>query len=158
MGAISLDRFKDISIIVGGVIAFITLWQGMLQYGRQLRFIKVNQFIDMRRRFLEDQSFRRILSLVWEGSPAVAAEPVLERRNLAGFFEELALMMNSGVLKPEVIYYMYGNSALKLDECKGFWHGLDRDSPYWKVFHEFIADLRRYEKNELPRKRRDITI
>ncbi|MBL8048485.1 MAG: hypothetical protein JNJ45_07375 [Chthonomonas sp.] len=158
MTTATLDSFKDIAIIAGGAIGFITLWQGIYQYAKQGRFTRVNQFVSMRRRFLEDETYRRIMALILEGSPAVAAEPVLDRRALAGFFEELAIMMNSGVLKPEVVYYMFGSFALKIDESKGFWHGLDRDSHYWTVFRTLIADLREYEAKRRPASLRGIKL
>lgn len=146
-----LATIKDASIIVAGFVAFVTLWQGIAQYVKQGRFVRVNQFVEMRRRFMENESFTRILTLVISDCPDVAKEPILERRNLAAFFEELALMVNSGVLQAETVYYMFGRTALQLDDCPNFWQGLDKESRYWFVFRELVKDLRAFE-NTKPRK------
>ena len=137
-----IGLLKDISIIVAGMIAFLTLWQGLIQYSRQGHAQRASQFIQMRRRFLEDQTFKELLNLIATGSEEVANYPIQDRRNLVGFFEEVALMVNSRLIKPEVAHYMFGYYALLIDQCDKFWVGLDRDSHYWKVFRAFVKQMK----------------
>lgn len=137
-----LDTIKDVSIIVGGAIAFITLWQGLFQYGRQNHAARANQFIQMRRRFLEEKSFQELLTLIHDNCTDISEKPIQDRRNLVGFLEEIALMMNSGLIRPEVAHYMFGYYVLLIDDCQPFWEGLDREGDYWAVFRAFAAKMR----------------
>jgi hypothetical protein len=38
-----------------------------------------------------------------------------------GFFEEVALMMNSGLIRKEVAHYMFGYYAIHCWDSKNFW-------------------------------------
>lgn len=140
-----IGLLKDISIIVAGVIAFFTLWQGLFQYARQGHATRASQFIQMRRRFLEDAVFKDLLNLIAEADPRISETPIQDRRNLVGFLEEVALMMNSGLLKPEVAHYMFGYYVLLIQECEPFWTDLDRSSEYWDVFHGFVQSMRKFD-------------
>ncbi len=137
-----LDTVKDVSIIIGGGIAFLTLWQGLFQYARQNHATRAAQFIDLRRRFLEEESFQQILTLVHDNCSDLKSTSIQERRNLVGFLEEIALMMNSGLIRPEVAHYMFGYYVLLINDCEDFWDGLDRDGEYWAVFRAFAQKMR----------------
>ena len=137
-----LDTVKDLSIIVGGAIAFITLWQGLFQYGRQNHAARANQFIQMRRRFLEEESFQELLTLIHENCSEISEKPIQDRRNLVGFLEEIALMMNSGLIRPEVAHYMFGYYVLLINDCDAFWKDLDREGDYWAVYRAFVSKMR----------------
>lgn len=137
-----LSLIKDISIIVAGVITLITFMTGVFQYVRQGKQTRAAQFVEMRRRFLEDPSFREICNLLATDDPALREVPVQERRNFVGFFEEVALMVNSGILKPKVAHYMFGYYVLLVDGSTHFWEGLDRSSEYWAVFRSFAAVMK----------------
>jgi hypothetical protein len=139
---VSVSAIKDWSIIVAGAIAFITLWQGLFQYARQGHATRASQFIQMRRRFLEDETFKELLNLIAERSPEITSRSIQDRRNLVGFLEEVALMVNSGLLKADVAHYMFGYYALLIDGCQPFWEGLDRDSEYWTVFRGFVHKMK----------------
>jgi hypothetical protein len=137
----NLGPLKDISIIVAGAIAVFTLWLGMFQHSRQSLALRAQQFVDMRRRFLENPMFREIMNLVAVHDPEVADKPIQDRRNLAAFFEEVALLVNSRHMKPEVAHYMFGYYAAQIDQCPDFWQGLDKEGEYWRVFREFVSKM-----------------
>ena len=138
----NIGLLKDFSIIVAGGIAFITLWQGLFQYTRQNHAQRANQFIQMRRRFLEEKSFQEILTLIHDKCPEIGKKSIQDRRNLVGYFEEVALMVNSGLIRPEVAHYMFGYYVLLIDDCEDFWQDLDRKGDYWAVFRAFAQKMR----------------
>jgi hypothetical protein len=140
--SVDVGTIKDFSIIVGGAIAFITLWQGLFQYTRQNHAARANQFIQMRRRFLEEKSFQEILTLIHENCDDISTKSIQDRRNLVGYFEEVALMVNSGLIRPEVAHYMFGYYVVLIDDCEKFWEGLDRQGDYWAVFRAFVGKMR----------------
>jgi hypothetical protein len=132
---------KDLSIILAGAVALITFVTGTYQYLRQNRYTRVQHFVDMRRRFLENPTFRELLELLAKDDPKLNQMPVQDRRNLVGFFEEVALLMNSGILQPQVTRYMFGYYVRLIDSSLHFWEGLDKGSVYWTVFRDLARQL-----------------
>lgn len=138
----TLSLVKDISITIGGLITLITFWVGLIQYIRQNRQNRATQFVEARRRFLENPSFREILNLLATDSPQLKDIPIQERRNLVGFLEEVALMVNSRIIRQRVAHYMFGYYVLLVDGSENFWDGLDKKSDYWAVFRSFAYAMR----------------
>lgn len=147
-----LSLVKDISIAVGGVIALITFVTGTIQYIMQGRHQRAAQFIEMRRRFLDNPSFREILNLLDGDSPRLAETSVQDRRNLVGFLEEIALLVESRLLRADVAFYMFGYYVSLIGRSTHFWTGLDREGSYWRVFREFEGRLAKLHpgNTELP--------
>lgn len=140
-----LDITKDFAIILAGFIALITFLHGALEYSRQGAQLRTQQFVQMRRRFMEEASFREMCTLLITDDQKLRDLPVQDKRNFGGFFEEIALLMNSGVLKKEVVHYMFGYYAILCWESENFWFGIERDSIYWTLFHEFAEQMKRCE-------------
>ncbi len=70
-----------------------------------------------------------------------------------GLFEELALLMRSRLVKPEVAHYMYGYYAIQCLRSKGFWRGAlppDEQSVYWLLFKEFAEEMLEIERHDMP--------
>ena len=145
-----LSTVKDVSIVVAGIVAFATLWIGMAQYARAQHAQRADQFVAMRRRFLEDATFRRLLDLLAKGDEDISRESVQDRRNLAGFLEEVGLLVNSRLLRFEVARYMFGPYVRLVEAAGPFWEGLDRESESWAIFRAFAARLRAEEGRRIP--------
>jgi hypothetical protein len=139
----TLSLVKDVSITLASIITLITFVTGVAQYIRQGHQARATQFVEMRRRFLEDASFRDILNLLASDHPALKDVPIQDRRNFVGFLEEVALMVNSKVLRPEVAHYMFGYYVLLVDGSQHFWEDLDRSSEYWALFRTFASRMKR---------------
>lgn len=137
-----LNTVKDLSIVVAGAVALVGLLSGSVEYFRRGRQERAQHFLDLRRRFLEDESFRRILNLLATDDEALSTLPIQERRNFVGYFEEVALMVDSRLIRLEIAHYMYGYYVLLVADSKNFWGGLDPESEYWSVFRAFAQRLR----------------
>lgn len=140
-GVDPLDYWKNWAIIAAGVIAFITFVTGLLEYVRQGRQHRAQNFVQMRRRFLETPQYRQILDKLAVDDPTLANESIQEKRNFIGFLEEVALMVNSKLIRREVAHYMFGYYVLLAAKSQHFWSGLDKESPYWTVFREFAVEM-----------------
>lgn len=145
----SLTVIKDVSIIIAGAVTLITFMMGVIQYARQGHDARATQFVQMRRRFLEDPAFRDLLNLLARDDPRLAQMPIQDRRNFVGFFEEVALMVNSKIIKPGVAHYMFGYYVLLVDRSEHFWEGLDRTSVYWEVFRQFAEQMKSVKNDSL---------
>ena len=142
-----LDITKDFAIILAGLIALVTFFHGVLEYGRQGAQLRTQQFVQMRRRFMEEASFREMCTLLISDDPRLRDIPTQEKRNFGGFMEEIALLVNSGVLKKEVAHYMFGYYAILCWKSDNFWHGIDRNSIYWSLFRDFVSQMELCEKS-----------
>lgn len=148
-----LPHVKDLSIAIGGIIALVTFMFGMVEYVKRGKQERAQHFLAMRRRFLETPEFRRLLHLLHTGDEAaLASAPVQDKRNFLGFLEEVALLVNSGMIRRDVAHYMYGDYVLMAAENQSFWDGLDRESIYWTLFRQFVADMQA-ERNLQPKPR-----
>ena len=67
-------------------------------------------------------------------------------RSFLRYFEEIALMVNSGLLRKDVAHYMFGYYAIRCWESDYFWTHLNRQGPYWALFREFAGEMARMEK------------
>lgn len=138
-----LEFWKSWAIIAAGVIGFITFLTGLLEYVRQGRQHRAENFVQMRRRFLETPQYRQILDKLAVDDPTLRDESVQEKRNFIGFLEEVALMVNSKLIRKEVAHYMFGYYVLLAAKSVHFWEGLDKDSQYWTVFRQFSEEMKK---------------
>lgn len=148
-----LSIAKDIAIVLGTVVALVTFFSGTWEYVRQGHQHRAQHFVQMRRRFLETPQYREILDLLAKDDPALASISVQEKRNFVGFLEEVALMVNSGLIRQDVAHYMFGYYVLLCQRSEPFWDGLDRTSQYWSLFRQFAADMERRGKAIVPAKK-----
>ena len=145
---------KDVSIIVAGVVALTTFLSGVLEYWRQGHQRRGENFVQMRRRFLENPTFRDISNLLQTDDAALKALPIQDRRNYVGFLEEVALMVESRLIRREVAHAMFGYYVGLVAKSPNFWTDLDRDSRYWRIFRTFAAEVEAGERQPaLPTKK-----
>lgn len=136
-----LDYWKNWAIIAAGIIGFVTFLVALMEYIRQGRQHRAENFLQMRRRFLETPEYRRMLDWLANDDPALRDESIQEKRNFVGFLEEVALMVNSRLIRREVAHYMFGYYALLVARSENFWMGLDKEGMYWQVFREFANEM-----------------
>ncbi len=143
--ALDLSTVKDISIVIAGAATLAGFLAGLTEYVRQNHARRAEHFVDLRRRFLETPSFQSILGCLDEDSPVLATVPVQDRRNFIGFLEEVQLMVDSGLVKPEVAHIMFGRYVTLADKSVNLWHNLNRSDHYWAIFRRLASDQKRIE-------------
>lgn len=150
----TLSQLKDLAIILAGAVALITFLHGVLEYVRQGAQQRSQQFVEMRRRFLENATFRDICDLLIVDDPRLRTIPVQDKRNFGGFLEEIALMVNSGLISLETAHYMFSYYILSCWRSDNFWANIDREEIYWSLFRDFAAEMQRLEESfDFSRKR-----
>lgn len=140
-GADELALIKDLSIVVAGIVALGTFLSGVIEFVRQGRQRRAENLVNMRRRFLETPQYREILDMLQSRDPAISSTSIQERRNFVGFLEEIGLMVNSRLIRPQVAQYMFGYYVLLVARNEPFWVGLDRSDVYWTLFHDFARRM-----------------
>jgi hypothetical protein len=138
----TLATAKDIATIAGILIAAIAFIKGVFEYLRQGAQKRAEYFLTIQKRLVENATFLTILELVEFDDPKVADIPFKDRRELLGLFEEVSLMLNSGLIRDSVAHYMFGYYAVDCWENDNFWRDIDRTSPHWVVFKNFALQMK----------------
>lgn len=153
---------SDIQLVlatVGGVVALLTLWKGVAEYRRQGMVRRIEFFLEARSRLKTNEDYARITGMLEHDSEELRREPMGTKIAFVGFFEEIALLVNARVIRPEIAQYMFGYYALKCWDSTNFWilderpeRPLDKEGePYWAVFRGFVEEMRKAQTKLLER-------
>jgi hypothetical protein len=153
---VTLSDAKDLAEIAGVVVAVITLIKGVYEYTKQAAQNRAEHFIQMRDRYDGFLDVCTLLETDGDDGPAheeLCRMPFERKRDFLGFYEEIALMMQSGLIKREVAHYMFGYYAIRCWESTAFWDApdsrLNRGSCYWGVFRAFAEEMAKMEKKSM---------
>src|SRR6202000_1538579 len=89
----------------------------------------------------QDPSFRHISTLLADDSPDLREVSEAEKDRYLGFFSEVFLVRNSGVMNNDVTVCLFGQLAARCWESESFWHGLDRELPLRVAFQDFAEQM-----------------
>jgi hypothetical protein len=143
----------SICTVVGTVVGLIALCKGFVEYVKQGAQKRAESFLEMRRKYSEFNDVCQHLELTDNPDSAADIEGLsfAKKRAFIGFYEELALMTQSGLINWQVAHYMFGYYAIKCSDSKIFWEkkngGLDSGDHYWQLFNAFVKRARTEEKH-----------
>ena len=132
--------------IVALVFTFVSVLQGLIEYRKQGVSKRAETFLQMRSRLREDVTFSRICELLETDSEELRSIPIVDKDRFIGFFEELALMKNSGLINESVTLYMFGYFAIRCYDSQNFWYNLNREQPLWSLFMDFAKQMKASEQ------------
>jgi hypothetical protein len=133
--------------VVGALVALVTLVKALVEYRQQGRQKRAEHFFDLRSRLKGSREFAPVAELIDNAHMADAARRKLQevpfhiKRDYLGLFEEIAIAMNSGLIKPQVAHYMFGYYALLCRDSNEFWFDVNRLSDYWSLFNDFCDQM-----------------
>jgi hypothetical protein len=127
-------------------ISLLTWMKGVYEYTRQLAQKRSEQYAEMRKRFRESEVISKLISMLEKNDSNLAEVSWSEKVELLGFYEDIALMVNSGLIKRDVAFYMFGYYAIRCWESEYFWDDVNRDSPYWSLFRIFASQMKAIEE------------
>jgi hypothetical protein len=134
-------------------VGLFTLIRGGVEYRRQGTQTRADLFLRMRDRWVE---FNEVCVLLGKTDAQSIRElkeiPFQRKQDFLGLYEEIALLTNSGMLRPQAVYYMFGYYALRCDESDAFWNSINRHSMYWLVFNDFVQQMKAMERKSSTRK------
>jgi hypothetical protein len=131
---------------VGAAIALATLGRGVIELRAQGRQRRAEYFLKMIERFFSDDRYLRITVLLdAEDEASMGRVSWGERREFLGFVEEVALLVNSKLISPEIAYYMFGYYPILATKSKAFMRDINADSPYWTLFFAFVKQMQELE-------------
>jgi hypothetical protein len=133
------------------VVGVVTLKRAIVEYNRQNAAKRFEIFQGMNKRF-DDGTFMKIREYLDNDDPELEKFDYTSKHNFVGFFEEIAISVNTKVMSSDVAYYMFGYYAIKCYHSANFWKGaklLIKDSVYWSLFRQFAAEMEIMEKKLL---------
>ena len=136
-----IDELKLIVSVIVAIIGLATLFKAILEYKRSTATKRLELFLSMRSRLREDEEFKTICDLLETDDPKLCELPLNQKDRFTGFFEELAIMRNSGLINDDVTLYMFGYFAIRCNHSENFWRDLNRDQPLWSLFFKFADDM-----------------
>lgn len=143
----SLTDAKDMAVIVGAAIALVTLIKAVVEYTKQNAQKRAEHYTLLREQFKKEGRFTTLFELLEHDAPSLAVLPFEKKQDLIGFYEDIALAVNSGLLKKEVAHYMFAYYALRCWDSEHFWKDLNRESHYWTLFRHFISVMKAVESD-----------
>ena len=152
---LSLSQAKDIATLAGAVIAALTFlvssFLGISEYLIQGVQKRVEHFIALRKNLDEDEMLRQVVDALDDNEDLLDDRkkiPPGNKRYFLAFFEQIALMMNSGLISIEVANYMFGYYAIKCWHTKTFWKNMkqEKNDCHWSLFKDFVKQMEKQDK------------
>jgi hypothetical protein len=151
-----IDNKDTLTIIiasVGGLIAFGTFIKAILEYRLQGRQKRAELFDTLKNRLRTDQQLSRVTALLESDSNDLRNIPHIDKYYFLGFYEQVAVAVNSGLIKKNVAHYFFGYFAQICWKNKNFWYlegesEINKNSYYWATFKKFV-----YKMNEIEKRR-----
>ena len=143
----SAGTASAIAAAVGAFVALATLVRSMGEYVLQGRQKRAEALFTLRTRLKSDRRLVEILRWAQDDRAELKDVSYSERYELLGLFEEVALMVNSRLVKDEIAWYMFGYYALSVQNSNNFWHGIYRNDLYWSLFRNFAKRMDEVERD-----------
>lgn len=145
----TLEIIKTVATVGTAIIAAVTILKGYAEYKLSAVQKRVELFEKYHQKLKGNETFKRIIELLEDDSTDIINVPRTDRYFYLGYFEEIALLVNSGILKPEIAHYMFAYYAKLCWTNDNFWHDINRNSIYWRVFREFVEQMIKLEEKNM---------
>jgi hypothetical protein len=138
--------WKNIATLIGAAVALGTLIMGTLEYIKQGTLKRAELFFQMEERYnkflylfdmLDHQDDKKIRD-------QLQSLPFEKKLDFLGFYDELAMMVESGLIRRTVAHYMYGYYAIACLDSDSFWNEEARNDVYWCLFKNFAEQSKVY--------------
>ena len=109
---------------------------------------RIEFFLNQHRRLFDNPELYSVLCLIDDDSKKLT-EPGMadKKRKFLTFLEEIALLVRSEQVEPNVAYYMFGYYAICVLTGTNFADGIDTSKKYWGLLYEFAANAKVYFEN-----------
>ena len=150
MECTTLDLIKTVAISGTSIIAIFTLIKGYSEYRLNVKQKRSELYETYRKKLKENEIISKVVeALENDNKKDIAKIPRFDRYMFLGFYEDIALLMNTKLIKPEIAHYMFGYYAMRCWENDMFWKDINRESHYWRVFREFVEKMKDLENRKM---------
>ncbi len=135
------EKTKNIVAISGVIISILGLYKGLIEYILQGKQKRAEIFLKKQGEYFGNKSFNEIRGFLENDDPQLKGIEFEEKRAYLTFFEEIAVLKNSALIKDDLTYYMFGYYATTCLESKNFWSNINKQDIFWHVFLHFATDM-----------------
>ena len=133
----SLETISTILTVLGPA-SLVTFYLGTREFILQGKQKRAEILINKVHWYFTNSSFNIIRQLIEHDDINLQNYSFEEKRAYIAFFEEIALLTNSKLIKPDVAYYMFGYYAVKCLSSENFWRGFaNKADIHWIIFMNF---------------------
>jgi hypothetical protein len=121
----------------------VGLVMGYFEYLRQGRQRRAEKYFELVREF---SKFDEILDLLRTDSPALKKLKPHQRERFLGFYEDLALLINSNLIQEHLAFYTFGYWLDRAWASKNFWQDpKNKEDSYWFLLRQMHFRMRAKE-------------
>ncbi|HEY3781288.1 MAG TPA: hypothetical protein VGL56_09410 [Fimbriimonadaceae bacterium] len=142
----AINDLLTVTPVIGGAVALLTLAKAVREFTVQNADKRTKQFLELRKWYRENLEFQRITQLIARNDPELATMELHVRFEFMGFLEDIAFLVNSGVLREEVAYYVFGADLMAAWGNDIFWGDELRGDRYWTLLRDFTLRMTELDK------------
>jgi hypothetical protein len=139
-----------ITAIVAVGAFLVTNIRSFIEYSRQNSLKRFEKYTELAGNWAEDKNIQMIIKLLDEGPPhKLRTLPFENKRAFLEFYEDIAIMRYSGLMKKRIAYYMFGFYTIRCNESHDFWFNLEeeKEKHWWSLFRRFAAEMKQIEQD-----------
>ena len=142
-----IEETKTTSAVIVAIVTLIGLFKGVIEFSLQGAQKRAEIFLKKQGEYFANKSFNEIRNLLEKDDAKLKKISFEEKRAYLTFFEEIAILKNTGLFKSDLTYYMYGYYATKCLESSHFWanennEDINKDPIFWNVFNRFAVEMK----------------
>ena len=116
-----IENIKLIVTTLTIFIAMIALVKGVFEYTKNNQLARANVFLELRKRFKETSNFSRIIEYLDSHDSKLAQVSKSDKLKFLGFFDDLAILINSGLVDKIIANQTFGFYVQKAWENPDMW-------------------------------------
>lgn len=147
MTEFELEVIKTAAITGTAILAIVTLIKGYYEYKLSTRQKRIEFYEKLGTKLETDENLKTIIDYLETGNPELRKISRFNRYKFLRYYEDIALIMNSGLLKPKIAHYMFSYYAIRCADSTDFWHDINKEAIYWKTFIDFVSQMRSIESD-----------
>ena len=137
-----------LSAIVAAVALFWAVCQAVYAFSKQNRLARFDKYSELSKGWSADKDIQRIKRLIEEDPKGELSNlSAAEKEEYVAVFDEIALMVESRIVRKEIAFYMFGYYVIHCCDNEEFWTGMDKDSHYWSLFFRFAKEMKRIDSD-----------
>ncbi len=131
--------FQDLGVAATALGLIFGYWE----YLRQGRMRRAEKYFELVRSFAQ---FDPILDLLRTDHPSLRRLKPWQRERFLGFYEDLALLIHSGLIQEDLAYYTFGYWLDRAWESRYFWQDpKNREDGYWFLLRQLYFRMKARE-------------
>jgi hypothetical protein len=137
-----VQNAAGITAIVAVIALIVTVIRAAVEYSKQNLLKRFEKYQELSRDWFDDKDIQEIIGLLEEDPKRKLLKMSYSKKEaFIGFYEEIGLMLESGIIKKRIAYYMFGYYTIRCYRNKDFWTDINIDSPYWSLFRRFAKNV-----------------